>query len=112
MKTIWRLSSAVLASAILHHSVALAEGNPEAGRVKASTCIGCHGIEGYSNVYPTYHVPKIGGQHEQYLVDALEAYQDGSRKHPTMNAQAASLSEQDIKDIAAFFAQTPKKSKP
>ncbi len=68
------------------------------------TCQGCHGIDGYKNAYPNYHVPKLGGQSVDYLVNALTAYQDGSRKHPTMRAQAQSFSEQDIADIAAFLS--------
>ena len=79
-------------------------GDAEAGKVKAYTCTGCHGIPGYSNVYPTYKVPKIGGQNYEYLAAALRAYRDGERHHSTMELQAASLSDQDIEDIAAYFA--------
>jgi cytochrome c553 len=68
------------------------------------TCYGCHGIPDYRNTYPTYHVPKIGGQHEAYIVAALGDYRIGARSHPTMRGQAASLSEQDVRDLAAFFA--------
>lgn len=81
-----------------------AAGNPEEGRKKAETCMGCHGVPSYMNAYPTYHVPRLGGQHAQYLEAALQAYRDGSRGHKTMQAQAASLSDQDIADIAAYFA--------
>ena len=81
-----------------------AAGDPVAGRDKAATCMGCHGVPSYMNAYPTFHVPKLGGQHAQYLADALKAYRDGARKHSTMQAQAASLSDQDIADIAAYFA--------
>ena len=83
---------------------ALAEGDPNAGREKAFTCLGCHGVPGYDNVYPSYKVPMLGGQHAQYLASALQAYKDGQRKHATMEAQAATMSEQDMKDIAAYFA--------
>ena len=81
-----------------------ADGDPAAGEIKAYTCKGCHGIPGYNNVYPTYHVPKVGGQNYEYLVAALQAYRDGARNHPTMELQAGSLSDQDMKDIAAYFA--------
>ena len=81
-----------------------AEGDPEAGKVKSYTCTGCHGIPGYNNVYPTYRVPKIGGQNYEYMVLALKAYRDGEREHSTMELQANSLSEQDIKDVSAYFA--------
>ena len=81
-----------------------AEGNPEAGAEKAYTCLGCHGVEHYVNVYPTYHVPLIAGQNAEYLVAALQAYKSGARKHQTMQANAGLLSDQDIEDIAAWFA--------
>jgi cytochrome c553 len=84
-----------------------AAGDPEAGKLKAFTCLGCHAVPGYANVYPSYEVPKLGGQHAQYLVAALQAYRNGQRAHETMQAQAASLSDQDMEDIAAFFAGAP-----
>jgi cytochrome c553 len=79
-------------------------GDAAAGKTKAQTCLGCHGIASYTNVYPTYHVPKLGGQHADYLVAALKAYHSGERQHRTMHAQASSLSTQDIADIAAYFS--------
>ncbi|MGH8034921.1 MAG: c-type cytochrome [Nevskiales bacterium] len=88
-------------------TIAVAAGDVAAGRVKASTCMGCHGIPNYVNTYPTYHVPYLGGQHTEYLVTALKAYQTGERSHPTMKAQAGSMSEQDMQDIAAFLSQAP-----
>ena len=81
-------------------------GDPAAGKIKSFTCMGCHGVPSYNNVYPTYKVPKLGGQHAQYLAAALQAYKDGQRSHKTMQAQAQALSEQDMQDIAAFFAQS------
>lgn len=96
--------AAMLAAPVAH----AADGNAEAGRVKASTCMGCHGIPKYNNAYPTYRVPKLGGQSAEYLAAALHGYKDGSRAHGTMHAQAASLSDQDIADIAAFVATAPK----
>jgi cytochrome c553 len=81
-----------------------AQGDAEAGRTKAHTCTGCHGIEGYHNVYPTYKVPRIGGQSAPYLEAALRAYRDGERSHPTMRAHAQSLSEQDIADITSWLS--------
>ena len=81
-----------------------AAGDAAKGRVKAITCMGCHGIPGYHNAYPNYPVPRVGGQHPEYIVIALKAYKSGKRDHRTMQAQAASLSEQDMQDIAAYFA--------
>jgi hypothetical protein len=76
------------------------------GAKRAYSCLGCHGIPSYRNTYPAYHVPKIGGQHESYLVAALAEYRSGARPHPTMRTQAGSMSEQDARDIAAYFATT------
>ena len=104
MKTV-RCAAAVLA--LLAAPATLAGGNPDAGRTKANTCMGCHGIPGYTNAYPTYRVPKLGGQSAEYLAGALKAYKSGERPHKTMQAQAASLSDQDIDDIAAFLAVSP-----
>lgn len=95
---------AAVAGTAVEAADALASGDVEAGRLKAYTCTGCHGIPGYNNVYPTYKVPKIAGQNEQYLSAALKAYQAGERHHATMELQAKSLSDQDIEDIAAYFA--------
>lgn len=83
---------------------AIAEGDIESGKVLAYTCLGCHGIEGYRNPYPSYRVPRLGGQHAAYIEIALKAYRSGERSHATMQAQAGSLSDQDIADIAAYFA--------
>ncbi len=81
-------------------------GNAAAGREKTQMCAGCHGIEGWRTAFPeVYHVPRIGGQHEAYLVKALHAYKSGERSHPSMRAIAATLSDQDIANLAAYYAQ-------
>jgi len=84
-------------------SAGLAAGDADAGRAKSEACLGCHGIPSYNNTYPTYHVPKLSGQHADYIVAALKAYREGQRTHATMNAQAVAMSEQDMADIAAFW---------
>ncbi len=85
-------------------AAAPATGNAEAGRTLAYTCQGCHGITGYKNAYPSYRVPKIGGQSAQYLGQALTEYREGKRKHPTMQAQSMSFSTQEIADLAAYLS--------
>ena len=100
------LATLAIASA-LSVTPAFAAGDVEAGRDKADTCMGCHGIPGYNNAYPTYRVPKISGQAAEYLEVALKAYRSGERPHPTMHAQAGSMTDQDIADIAAFLATAP-----
>ena len=85
-------------------SPAAAQGDAERGAKLAYTCQGCHGIEGYRNAYPSYRVPKLGGQKAAYLVAALQGYRDGTREHATMQAQAASMTDQDMQDLAAYFS--------
>ena len=80
-----------------------AAGNPADGEKKFYTCYGCHGIDNYRNAFPDYSVPKLRHQHASYIVAALQEYRSGERPHATMHAQAASLSDQDIEDIAAYL---------
>jgi cytochrome c553 len=86
-------------------------GDPALGEKKFYTCYGCHGIENYRNAYPDYSVPKLRHQHAAYIVAALQEYRSGDRPHATMHAQAASLSDQDMQDIAAYL-QGPEPAKP
>jgi len=96
------LFSLVLSS--LASTDVLAAGDYGAGKIKAYTCSGCHGIVNYNNAYPTYRVPRIGGQNQEYLVIALQAFRSGERTHNNMNLQAEGLSDQDIEDIAVYLA--------
>lgn len=98
------LVTALLSTAFVVSTTQAADGDPERGRIAAETCLGCHAIPEYTNAYPTYNVPKVGGQNADYVVAALQAYRDGSRPHATMQANAASLTDQQIADIAAYFA--------
>ena len=104
MKRTMLIVAALTSIALALATPARADGNAAKGKVKAITCMGCHGIPGYHNAYPNYPVPRVGGQHPEYIVIALKAYKTGQRGHPTMQAQAATLSEQDMQDIAAYFA--------
>jgi len=92
--------------AIASGAQAFAAGDAERGKLLSYTCLGCHGIDNYKNVYPTYSVPELRGQHAAYLVAALKEYRSGDRSHATMHQQAASLADQDMEDIAAYFAGT------
>ncbi|MCS6997130.1 MAG: cytochrome c [Casimicrobiaceae bacterium] len=93
-------SASVLAQA------AAPAGDAKAGAKKVQMCQGCHGIAGWRTAFPeVYHVPKIGGQHAAYIVAALKAYRSGERKHPSMRAIALSLTDQDMADLAAYYAQ-------
>lgn len=84
------------------------KGDPAEAQKKIAMCEGCHGIPGYKTAYPVvYHVPKLGGQSETYIANALNAYKSGQRKHPSMRGIAASLSDKDVADLAAYYAAPP-----
>ena len=79
-------------------------GDAAKGREKVAMCQGCHGIDGWRTAFPeVYSVPKIAGQHPQYLVGALKAYRSGDRSHPSMRAIAAQLSDADMSNLAAYY---------
>jgi len=101
------LSSLTLLLALAGVStVSQAQGDPAKGEAKAAMCIGCHGIIGYQATFPEVHkVPMISGQTDKYIAASLVAYQKGDRKHPTMRGIAASLTEQDIADLAAYYSK-------
>jgi cytochrome c553 len=81
-----------------------------AGAKKTAMCAGCHGIEGYKTAFPeVYNVPRIGGQSPAYIVKALQAYKSGERTHPSMRGIAATLSDKDMADLAAYYATGPSK---
>ncbi len=82
-------------------------GNPQRGKQLSYTCLGCHGVEGYKNAYPNYSVPRLEGQHPEYMTAALKEYRDGDRAHMTMHSQASSLTDQDIADVVSYFAGKP-----
>jgi cytochrome c553 len=86
-----------------------AKGDVAKGKTLAYTCTGCHGIAEYKNAYPSYRVPKIGGQSEAYIIAALNGYKKGERNHPTMKAQARSFSDEDIANIAAYLSSLKSK---
>lgn len=99
------LSALIALTLVAGFSAAAHAQDAKAGEKKAAMCIGCHGIPGYQASFPEIHkVPMISGQGGKYIVSALTAYKKGERKHPTMRSIAASLSEQDMADLAAFYA--------
>ncbi len=107
-----RIVAIVLAcTALTATAAARAAGDIAKGKVLSQTCLGCHGITDYTNVYPTYRVPKLAGQSAAYIVHALEEYKSGARSHLTMHAQASSLSQQQMEDIAAYFQSLGKPDK-
>jgi len=100
------LPALALAQTPAQPAASSAAGDPVKGREKTRMCEGCHGIEGWRTAYPeVYRVPKLGGQHEAYIAAALKEYKSGARSHPSMRAIAGSLTDADIADLAAYYAQ-------
>jgi cytochrome c553 len=80
----------------------LVEGSAEAGKTKAVTCAACHGPDGNS-ANPQW--PSIASQNAPYIVEQLQAYKDGTRTDVLMSGQAAALADEDMRDLAAFYAE-------
>ena len=115
MKRLLRLliSLTVVGLSLNAHSQSAQVGSAQAGEKKADMCIGCHGIPGYHASFPEiYKVPMIAGQNAKYIASSLAGYKKGDRKHPTMRGIAASLSDQDMADLAAYYEQLGKSAKP
>lgn len=95
---------AILLASLTATGVRAADDTPPGVTAKVAMCIGCHSIPGYQASFPEVHkVPMISGQNAKYIAAALTAYRQGDRKHPTMKSVAASLTDQDIQDIAAYY---------
>lgn len=113
MRTALGMTGAILAAG-LYAGTAQAQStdpatNASATKVNVSMCIGCHGIDGYKTAFPEiYHVPKIAGQSQQYIIKALQAYRSGDRNHPSMRGIARTLSDQEMAALAAFYGGSGK----
>lgn len=94
----------LLAAGLLVSQLGLAEGSVEAGQQKAVTCAACHGQDGNS-LNPEW--PSLAGQNQKYLVSTLQAFKSGKRDNVLMTGQVMGLSDEDIRDIAAFYAAQP-----
>lgn len=95
---------AILLASLTATGVRAADDTPPGVTAKVAMCIGCHSIPGYQASFPEVHkVPMISGQNAKYIAAALTAYRQGDRKHPTMKSVAASLTDKDIQDIAAYY---------
>ena len=106
---------AVMSGAALAQNAPAGSTTPDsaAGKQKTAMCAGCHGIPGWRTAYPeVYQVPMIHGQHQAYLVKALQAYRSGERSHPSMRAIAADLSDQDMMNLAAYYGLAAEARKP
>ena len=101
------LAAGMYATAAQAQSTAPASGAP--AKVNVSMCIGCHGIDSYKTAFPeVYHVPKIAGQPQQYIIKALQAYRSGERPHPSMQGIAKTLSDQEMAALAAYYGGSAK----
>ncbi|HEY1964866.1 MAG TPA: cytochrome c [Acidobacteriaceae bacterium] len=106
----YQLLALSAAALFLLSASARADGDPAHGKARAQMCEGCHGIADYRTAYPeVYPVPRIGGQQAGYIVKTLQDYKTGARKHPTMRGIAATLSDQDMVDLAAYYADQTRK---
>lgn len=86
-------------------AMAREEGNVDRGKEKATqVCAACHTVEGVSK-NPIF--PNLGGQYEDYMVHALQGYKAGTRQNGIMQGITATLSEQDIADVATYYASQP-----
>ena len=102
--TIAALAALALAG-VAHAQAQAPAGDAKRGRELVQMCQGCHGIEGWRTAFPeVYSVPRIAGQHPAYFVKALQAYKSGERNHPSMRGIAATLSDRDMADLAAYYA--------
>ena len=105
-KTLTTIFALAVASVTALSHAQEVKGDVKAGEKKIAMCIGCHGIPGYQASFPEIHkVPMISGQSGAYIASALDAYRKGDRKHPTMRGIADSLTDQDIADVSAYYAQ-------
>lgn len=97
----WRSALALLIVALASSVDAAAAGDAKAGRAKALVCQACHGIDGLSKVPDA---PNIAGQVEDYLVTQLQAFKSGARRSETMSVVASTLSDEDVRNLAAYFS--------
>ena len=113
-KLVLAQSALLIALTLVQPSMAqTVAGDSVNGHQKVNQCIGCHGLEGYRASFPqVYRVPKIAGQSAKYIASALTAYQKGERRHPTMRGVTSNLNEQDIADVAAYYATLGSNSAP
>ncbi len=98
---------ATLVVAIFIGTPAQAAGDPAAGEALAAACAACHGADGATGLDPTY--PNLAGQNERYLLNQLVAIRDGGRNIPLMAGQLTGKSDEDLANLAAFYAAKPGK---
>jgi len=104
--TIHLFTQGLVAAAALGLAATSMAADAAKGREKADqVCAACHGKDGNTPIDPTY--PKLAGQHADYLLQALIAYKNESRKNPIMGAQAKTLSKADMENLAAYYASLP-----
>ena len=99
-----KIQSLLLAAAlmVILSPASVSAGDTEAGKTKSAICLTCHKTD---NEVVGVGTPIISGQYEDYLIQALKDYKSGARRNPVMGGFAASLSDEDIEDIAAFYAE-------
>lgn len=101
MQSTARITTLLASTLLILGAGAAQAGDPAAGRAKSETCAACHGERGNS---PNSMNPVLAGQHESYLYYALKTYKSGERENAVMNGMVSGLSDQDLRDLAAFYA--------
>ena len=96
-----RSIAALAAAALCIPAVQAAGGDPAAGREKSQSCAACHGENGRSG---NTAYPMLAGQHESYLYHSLKSYKNGDRQNAVMSGMVANLSDEDLRDLAAYYA--------
>ncbi len=94
------LAAAAALTLMASANFAFAAGDAAAGKAKAATCAGCHGVNGIS---PTPMYPNLAGQKAAYIAKQLKAFKDGTRAEPTMKAMTAALSDEDMANLGAYY---------
>ena len=97
----WRCG---LAATMLLSCAAWAGGDVVAGATKAESCVACHGAGGNK---PISNYPKLAGQSRQYMLQVMREYRDGTRINAVMKGQVNAMSDEDLEDLAAYFAAQP-----
>lgn len=104
LKTI-RTSAAVAALSTLLAAPVLADEVAAGKQIHDKVCAACHGKDANTPIDPSY--PRLAGQHKDYLFHSLQEYKNGNRKNAIMGAQVQNLSKQDLRNLAAYYAQLP-----
>ncbi|MEM7280424.1 MAG: c-type cytochrome [Pseudomonadota bacterium] len=103
LRSRFRILAGIITLLVCQAAANAQAGDTQRGRALSETCLGCHGVDTLTNVYPTYKVPKLGGQYADYIAASLNGYKSKDRAHATMHSQAFDLTADEMRDIGAYF---------